>query len=177
MASANPAARIYALWQRLSGKPGGKRLFAWLLGRAVPYSGSVRPYVVELGPGHARVEIVDRRAIRQHLGSVHAIALANVGELASGLAMTAGLPPTVRGIVTGLSIEFRKKARGRLTTTSDVSIPQSVPGPIEHEVEAITTDDSGDVVAVTRVRWRLAPVEAPRAAAADATRTAAAHRA
>jgi acyl-coenzyme A thioesterase PaaI-like protein len=173
----NPAARIYALWQRLSDRPGGKRLFAWLLGRAVPYSGSVRPYVVELSPGHARVEIVDRRAIRQHLGSVHAIALANVGELASGLAMTAGLPPTVRGIVTGLSIEFRKKARGRLTTTSDVTIPSTVPGPVEHVVEAVTTDESGDVVAVTRVTWRLAPVEVPRAAPADATRTAAARQA
>ena len=159
-------------WRRLSPLPGGKRIFSWMLGRAVPYSGSVRPLVLELSPGHAKVEIVERRALRQHLGSVHAIALANVGELTSGLAMIAGLPPTVRGIVTGIEMDFHKKARGRLTATADVSIPAAVPGPIEHRVGATITNEAGEVVAEIRVRWRLAPAE-PRGALAPADAAAA----
>ncbi|MEY4008307.1 MAG: hypothetical protein RLZZ467_1374, partial [Gemmatimonadota bacterium] len=91
------AARLIALWRTLSPLPGGRWLFARVFARAVPYSASTRPTVLVLEPGHAEVSIPDRRANRQHLGSVHAIALMNVAEMASGLAMTAALPPHVRG--------------------------------------------------------------------------------
>ena len=89
-------------WRRLSPLPGGPWWFSKLFGFQVPYSGSVAPRIRVLEPGRAVVEIPDRRSNRNHLGSVHAIALMNLAEMTSGLAMIAGLPPTVRGIVTTL---------------------------------------------------------------------------
>ena len=153
-------------------------MFSKLLGLMVPYSGSIRPRVRELSPGHAVVEIRERRALRQHLGSIHALALGNLGELASGLAMTMGLPADVRGIVTGMEIEFHKKARGRIVATSDVDIPR-VTAPVDYRVEARLEDDAGERVATVRVAWRLAPLEPPAvppSAPADATRVAGAGR-
>ena len=91
-----------------------------IFGRMVPYSGSVGPRIRLLEPGHARVEIPDRRSNRQHLGSVHAIALMNVAEMTSGLAMMAGLPDGVRGIVTNISMQYIKKARGTITAVARV---------------------------------------------------------
>ncbi len=149
--------RLLALWKRLSRLPGGRTLFGRLLARLVPYSGTTRPRVVELQPGHAVVRMRDRRPVRNHLGSVHAVALANVGELASGLAMTAALDPSVRAIVTRLEIAYHKKARGTLTAVGRAAPPAPVTEPVEVPAEATITDPAGDVVSTVTVSWLLGP--------------------
>lgn len=144
-------------WQKLGRTPLGRRAYGLALGFAVPYTGSIRPEVLELAPGHARVAMRDRRALRNHLRSVHAVALVNLGEVTSGLALLAGLRADTRGIVKGLSIEFRKKARGRLVATCDCQPPPDS-AVRDITVEASISDGDGDVVAVVRVDWRLGPV-------------------
>ena len=149
--------RLLALWRRLKPWPLGEWIFAKLFAHTVPYSGSTKPRIKILEPGHAEVEIPDIRANRQHLGSVHAIALMNVAEMASGLAMMAGLPATVRGIVTTLEMTYHKKARGTIRAVSRVTVP-TVTSDQEFIVVAECLDKSGTCVATGRVTWRLGPV-------------------
>jgi acyl-coenzyme A thioesterase PaaI-like protein len=152
-----PGARLLDLWRRLARMPGGRWLFHRALARMVPYTGALGARVVTLEPGRAVVELVERHGVRNHLRSIHAVALANMAELASGTAMLTALPRGVRGIVTRLEIEYVKKARGTITARADVSLPP-IDGPMELYPEALLTDAEGDVVARARVTWKVQPV-------------------
>jgi acyl-coenzyme A thioesterase PaaI-like protein len=99
----------------------------------------------------------DRRGVRNHLNSIHAIALVNLGEVTSGLAMVTALQPGVRSIVTGLTVEFLKKARGTVEATCRCEIPAEITSHTEQLVVAEITDPAEEVVARTSVRWRLSP--------------------
>ncbi len=158
---AAPGRLLRDAWRRLAPLPGGRYLFSRMLGRMVPYTGALGARVETLEPGHARVTLRDRRGVRNHLGSVHAVALANLAEVTSGLAMLTSLPDNARGIVVHLGIEYLKKARGTLTAECRCPAPSGAEETVT--VTAEVKDAPGDVVARAAVRWLIRPVEAPRA--------------
>jgi acyl-coenzyme A thioesterase PaaI-like protein len=127
----------------------------------VPYTGTLGARIEELEPGRVRLRVPDRRRVRNHLDSIHAVALTNAGELASGLALVTALPPGVRGIVTHLETEFHHKARGELSASSRVPPPDGDPGPQgwygERRVETLVRDEEGRTVATFSATWRLGP--------------------
>jgi acyl-coenzyme A thioesterase PaaI-like protein len=152
----SPAARLLAWWRRLHGIPGGRWLFAQILAIGIPYTGTIRPKVLVVEPGYARVELKDRRRVRNHLQSVHALALANVGELTTGLAMTATVPPETRSILKALHVDFVKKARGTVVAECNCFVPVVVQA-VDYDVSSVITDAGGDVVATVTATWRLSP--------------------
>jgi acyl-coenzyme A thioesterase PaaI-like protein len=123
----------------------------------VPYSGTIRATVERFEPGDVVVALPDRRRVRNHLRSIHAIALANLGELSTGLALLGAMGPEVRGILTGIDVRYLKKARGTLRAEARCSVPE-VAGNVDHIVEADIRDADGNVVSTVRAHWRLSPV-------------------
>jgi acyl-coenzyme A thioesterase PaaI-like protein len=158
-ANQSPGAKLLSAWRTLSPRPGGRWLFTQLVKWMIPYTGSVSPRMEILEPGYARISITQRRRLEQHLGSIHAIALMNLAEFASGAAMTTALPAGYRGIVTKMSIEYFKKARGTVTAESRPKLPDlTVEG--EYDFTSEITDQKGDLIARATVRWKLGPVPA-----------------
>jgi acyl-coenzyme A thioesterase PaaI-like protein len=122
----------------------------------VPYTGALGARVQRLERGDVAISLADRHGVRNHLRSIHAIALANLAEFASGTAMLTALDPAARGIVVRFEMTYHKKARGVVTARAWVEVPP-VLGPMELHPEAEVTDSLGDVVARARVTWRVEP--------------------
>lgn len=146
--------KLMEKWNAMKRFPAGNLLFSKLLGTMVPYSGTIKPEVIEMEPGFTRVRLRDRRGVRNHLKSIHAIALMNLGELSSGLAVNSALGANQRGIVTKLSIEYFKKARGTLESECRVILP-SIEGPTEFKVPVDIRNAEGDVVCRAEATWLL----------------------
>jgi acyl-coenzyme A thioesterase PaaI-like protein len=144
-------------WDHLHGLPGGKAIFSRLLGLAAPYTGSIGAVVEDLGPGRAEVVLRDRKAVRNHLDSLHAIALANLAELTGSLAVAYGIADDARFIVAGISVTFVKKARGTVRAVAEARLPEGAAGApsarTEIDVPVVVRDATG--VEVTRAELRV----------------------
>lgn len=143
-------------WRRLAALPGGKRLFSLVLGGYVPYTGSIGAVILRLEPGLCVASLRDRRRVRNHLGSVHAMALANLGEMVTGLALMNSLPERARGILTGFGIDYLKKARGRLVSECRCEIPADN-SEREYQLTGEIRDATGDIVSIAKARWLVGP--------------------
>jgi acyl-coenzyme A thioesterase PaaI-like protein len=145
---------LATLWGRFSSMPGGKAFFSIVLGRAARYTGSIGARVELLEPGRGIVTMRDRPRVRNHLKSVHAIALMNLGELATGATVMYQVDGKGRGILKGIGMEYLKKSRGTITATCEVDVPQH-PGKHDLEVEGVLKDSTGDTVAICKATWRI----------------------
>jgi acyl-coenzyme A thioesterase PaaI-like protein len=143
-------------WSRLSSTAAGRWLFSKVLGKVVPYTGTLGARVEVLAPGQCVASLRERRGVRNHLRSVHAMALANLGEMVTGLALMNSLPEQARGILAGFEMDYLKKARGRLVAECHCEVP-SDNTEREYILGGEIRDAAGDVVAVARARWRIGP--------------------
>lgn len=150
----SPGPQMLRMWARLSPLPGGRWLFGRLLGWMVPYSGALGAVVDELSEGRAELRLRERRGVRNHLGSVHAIALINLGELASGLAVVTSLKPGVQGIVIAIEAEYHRKARGEIFASARFSPPE-LNGDTICTVSVPLTNGAGETVATVTATWSL----------------------
>lgn len=156
MTAASGRSGILQQWRRFNAFPLGRQLFNRLVGFTVPYAASIQPDILAIEPGLARARIRDRRRVRNHLRSIHAVALINLAEMTANLAMMSIQPGNGRWIVTGLDADFVKKARGPITAECRVAdLDRSTPRDVGGEVTL--RDRSGNLVMTARPRWRIGP--------------------
>jgi len=149
---------LLRIWKRSQKIPFGKIVVSRYLGIMIPYTGTIKATIVSLDKGAAKVQLKPKRQVYNHLRSVHAIALANLGEFATGLALITASPSDAKSILVGFHISYLKKARGVLQVSAKVSLPQ-FDYELEHEVKADIVDTQGDVVASIVANWKLRKVD------------------
>ena len=148
---------ILKIWNSLRPEILRPTLFSRILHQVVPYTGTTSPHILELKPGYAKVRVKDHRRVRNHLRSIHAAALMNVAEAASGLAFVAGLPENARAILKSFTIDYTKKARGSIYAEAFTPVLAEVTENKDYVVESIVKDESGEIVAHAHATWLVGP--------------------
>jgi len=132
--SAGPTLRA---WIRAQGSAFGRWLFARTVSKRAPYFATIKPKFVDLQPKLCRVWMPKRRAVENHIGTVHALAMGNLCELAAGMCTEVTIPTAMRWIPRGMTIEYLAKAETDVTATArleksewagaeNISVPVSV---------------------------------------------------
>ena len=131
----------FALYRSLTSLPLGKAAFSFLFAQKAPYFWTVRPRVREVRPHHAELTIRKRRAVQNHIGTVHAIAVCNGLEAAMGLLAEATTPPGRRWIPKGMEVAYTAKSTTDLLCTADTDPADwEEPGDVPVRVRAVRED-------------------------------------
>ena len=150
----------YAAWRRLSGRPGGTRLFSAAAMARVPYFASVLPHVVRMEPGLAEVRVPKWFMVYNHLHTVHAIAACNAAEVAMGMLMEATVPRSHRWIPKAMTVQYLEKATTSLRARAAVDPPDfaEITEGSELVVPVMVTDRSGVEVVHADITTWVTPV-------------------
>ena len=168
MTDITPTLRLYRKFSRWP-------LGAWLFSRATcykaPYFGSISPRITLLENGRCEATIADRRKVHNHIGTVHAIALCNLAELCAGVMTEASLPQGMRWIPKGMTVQYLKKASGKMrgVATPTIAMVSSDAG-YDLPVNVDVFDPAGERVFNAEIRmWLSAKPSVAKPAAAKSS--------
>ncbi|KEZ77018.1 hotdog fold domain-containing protein [Salinisphaera hydrothermalis] len=145
---------ILSHWRRLQSKPGGRWLFARAVCLRAPYFATIKPSVNRLEPGFCETGLTKRRRLHNHIGTVHAIAMCNLAELAAGLMAEATVRPAWRWIPKSMTVAYRAKAETDLVARARPAETARLDDGVNYDVEVsiIDTRDT-EVMHATITLW------------------------
>ncbi len=141
------------LYNQFARFPLGSVLFSRALTFRAPFFSTIHPNITDLRPGFCRVQIRDRKSIRNHIGSINAGALCTMSELTGGLAVDATILPNLQWIPIEMTVQYTKKARGTLVGECSVDPKTLIPGNVEVPFEI--KDQMGDTVLDVKITFNI----------------------
>lgn len=143
----------FALYLNFSRIPAGKQLFMKAICFKAPYFSSIKPELLSFEPGEIKIRLKKRRAVENHLGTVHAIAMCNLAELCAGLTVESILPKNQRWIPKGMEVSYLKKATSDLIGHCSIVPTQLILG--DNSVEVSVTDKDNSEVFKAKINMYL----------------------
>lgn len=110
---------LLKLYHKILKWPFGQQLFSRLFASKAPYFKSIKPLITELRPHFCELTIPNRKAVQNHIGTVHAIALCNGLEMAMGAVAEASIPKHLRWIPKGMTVNYTAKADSDIRITAE----------------------------------------------------------
>lgn len=117
-------------------QPLRQRALSLVMGRMVPYVGTSQLVIEEMTEERVVVIAKNLRPIRNHIGQVHAAAMALAAETASGFVTAMNMPRGTLPLITTLKVDYRKRTRGDIRAVATLSPEQR---------EAIRSTEKGSV--------------------------------
>lgn len=132
-----------------------------VLGRAVPLVGTTRLHFEAVGADGVRISIANRRPVQNHIGGVHAAAMALLAETATGFCLGWHLPDDRLPLIKRMEVEFRRRTQGAMRAEAKLEPDQiaQIKGEPKGElvVPVRVTDESGEPPIECRMLWAWVP--------------------
>lgn len=141
----NQTLKIYNSLNRF---PLGKRIFSFLVCRRARYFGTISPLFETLEEGKCVISMKYRKAITNHLNTVHAIAMCNLVELAGGICVDVSLPGDLRWIPKSMTVEYLSLAKSSLKGVCNFDVEKIKGWDLNEEFPAVVDlyETSGKIV-------------------------------
>ncbi|WP_420934799.1 hotdog fold domain-containing protein [Alteromonas sp. A081] len=120
--------------------PFGKKLFSWYSARRAPYFSTVSPLITHIRPNFCEVKIKKHKAVQNHIGTVHVIAICNGLEMAMGFMCEASIPKHLRWIPKGMEVKYPAKADSDIRCVAEVPEDAWMPGNLPIPVKAYNNE-------------------------------------
>lgn len=128
------------LYNKAARLPLGRKLFSAMFARKAPYFATINPEVTELRPNFCEVRFPKRRAVENHIHTVHVIAICNGLEMAMGALAEASIPKHLRWIPKGMTVNYTAKATTDIRVTAEANPEDWKPGDLPVTVKAYRND-------------------------------------
>ena len=141
-------------------------LLSQLFGRTIKFAGTASIVIKELNFQQAVLVQGNFRKVQNHIGSVHAAAMALLGESASGFLVGMHVPDDRLPLLKSMHLDYVKRATGQLTAVamlSDVQIQQireQEKGEITVKVQM--SDQLGIEPVIAEYVWAWIPKNRPK---------------
>jgi acyl-coenzyme A thioesterase PaaI-like protein len=140
------------LYEKLKPLPLGGRVFSLAYQAAAPYFLTVPVGIVDVAPGRAHASMREVPWVKNHLHSVHAIALCNLAEYTMGAVAEATVPASHRWVPKGMTVEYVAIARGRMHAAATLELPEPLADRQEVPVAVEVTNPAGETVFTAEIR-------------------------
>lgn len=161
MASTNPFVRIADRYAEL---PAHLRrpLVTRAVGSVIPFVDTAGCFIEAYQPTRVAVRLDNREAVQNHLGGLHAAALALLAETASGLVVALNVPPASSPLLRTMDVSFEQFARDSVEAEATLSdedaerIRSRPIGKVDVDVTLSAPDDETTLVS-SALQWAWVP--------------------
>ena len=124
----NNLERLPAGWQT--------RVRSFIIGKIIPFAGTASCRVEKLTNNVCVVKIKKRRKVGNHIGTLHAAAMALAAESATGFVTAMNVPDSRVLVIRNMNLTYLKRTKGDLTATATLS---------DADLERLKNEEKGDI--------------------------------
>ena len=138
-----------------------QRVLSQLVCRTIKYAGTSGLKVLALSPQRVHMRLENRTKVQNHIGSLHAAAMALLAESATGFVVGMSVPDDRVPVIKTLKVDYKKRAVGAMEAVATLSaeqierIHQEPKGDIT--VPVVVTDAEGKSPIVCEMIWAWTP--------------------
>lgn len=163
MPSGNPFVRIAERYAHLPGRL-YRPLVTHAVGTVIPFVSTAGCFIDAYTPTRVAVRLENRTDVQNHLGGIHAAAMALLAETASGLVVALNVPSASAPILRSMDVSFDRFARSTVRAEATLSEEesehiQSRPiGRVDVDVSLSHPDENTTLVS-SSLQWAWLPEE------------------